>query len=259
MKVNPTELDLSELKPSAITCDSLTRNWSIFQLKKGHRFSADDLFTADLALRLAPDAEQCIDLGAGIGTVGLLVLNGLPSQSTLTMVEAQQVSHQLAKRTISHNQLEDRVTALRGDLRHDAVFEPLPKFPLITGSPPYIPVGSGVISPHPQRAACRMELRGSIADYALRAAEMLTEDGIFVVCFAGQDPRGEAAIETAGLHLKVRQDVIFRADLKPTITVLAAQKKPCVAHHTPPIVIRNAMGKFTDEYMAMRHRLGAPI
>ncbi|MEC8379106.1 MAG: methyltransferase [Myxococcota bacterium] len=257
--MRPTEMDLSELKPTEITCDLLTRNWSIFQLKKGHRFSADDLFTADLALRLAPNAQKCLDLGAGIGTVGLLVLNGLPSAATLTMIEAQRISHQLACRTIAHNKLSSRVTAICGDLRNDKVFEHLPKFPLITGSPPYIPVGSGVMSPHPQRAACRMELRGSIADYALRAAQMLSEDGLFVVCFAGQDTRGEAAIKEAGLHLKLRQDVIFRADLLPTITVLAAQKSPCEVNRISPVVIRNAQGDFTDEYMAVRHRLGAPI
>ena len=252
-------MNVTDLEDSAITCDPLTRNWSIFQLKKGHRFSADDLFTADLALNLAPAATHCCDLGAGIGTVGLLVLNGLQNSSTLTMVEAQQISHQLALKTIAHNHLSSRVTALRGDLRDDSVFEDLGSFPLVTGSPPYIPVGAGVISPHPQRAACRMELRGSIADYALRAAQLLSDDGVFVVCFAGQDPRGEAAITDAGLHLKVRQDVIFRADLPPTITVLAAQKSSCQADRRPPIVIRNAEGQFTEAYMAMRHRLGAPI
>lgn len=257
--MKPIEMNLRDIPESDITCDPLTNRWKIFQLRKGHRFSTDDLFTADVALQLRPDATSYCDLGSGLGTVGLVVLNSLSSNSLLTMIEAQQVSHQLAQRTIQINSLMDRVTAIHGDLRDDTVFRDLGQFHLVTGSPPYFPLGTGVISPHPQRAACRMELRGSIIDYANRAASLLTDDGVFVVCFSGQDPRAEEALRLAGLHLLLRQDVIFRADLPPTITVLAGQKSACKTLRPPVIVIRDENSQFTTEYMAMRHRLDAPI
>jgi tRNA1(Val) A37 N6-methylase TrmN6 len=104
-----------------------------------------------------------------------------------------------------------------------------------------------------------MELRGSVVDYAERAASLLTDDGVFVVCFAGQDPRAEEALQSAGLNLLIRQDVIFRADLPPTITVLAGQKSACETLRPPAILIRDKNSQFTAEYMAMRHRLDAPI
>ena len=53
---------------------SLVREWSIYQLKRGHRFSSDDLLTAWMATEVAPDAMLQLDLGAGIGSVGLLSL-----------------------------------------------------------------------------------------------------------------------------------------------------------------------------------------
>ena len=56
------------------------------------------------------------------------------------------------------------------------------------------------------------------------AAKHLEDDGTFVVCFAGTDPRGEESIKEAGLHLCLRQDIVFRADLPPTITILVAKK-----------------------------------
>lgn len=254
-----SEINLNELENEDITLDALTQNWNIFQLKRGHRFSADDLFTADLALQLCPEATRLCDIGSGLGTVGLLVLASLPTDSTLVMVEAQQVSHQLAKKTLKLNGLQHRVEARYGDLREASSFKDGERFPLVTGSPPYIPVGRGVMSPHPQRAACRMELRGSIFDYSQCAANILTEDGTFVVCFSGTDPRGEASIKAAGLHLRVRQDVIFRSDLAPTITVLAAQKTPGPIDIRSPIYIRDAARQFTHDYMAMRRRLKAPI
>ena len=54
--------------------DVLTENWKIFQLKKGHRFSTDDLLTAWTAWRFRPDGNRLLDLGCGLGTVGLLTL-----------------------------------------------------------------------------------------------------------------------------------------------------------------------------------------
>ena len=69
------------------------RRLAIFQLRTGHRFSADDLLTAWTAVRANPAARQVLDLGAGIGSIGLLTLWKLPMAGHLTMVEVQAVSH----------------------------------------------------------------------------------------------------------------------------------------------------------------------
>ena len=92
-------------------------------------------------------------------------------------------------------------------------------FDLVTGSPPYTPVDKGVVSPHPQRAACRMELRGSVFDYCTTAARLLKPDGTFVFVHAAADPRPEQAIEAAGLVLNERRDILFRDGRPPTISV----------------------------------------
>ena len=244
------EIDIADLRPEDITLDQLTNEWDIHQLKKGHRFSADDIFTAYVAAQHVFDPKSLLDLGAGIGTVGLLTLSRFPS-AHLTMIEAQQISHQLAQKTITHNQLEHRVRALRGDIRNQDLCRE--SFDLITGSPPYFPPDKGVISPHPQRAACRMELRGSIIDYAKAAAIRLKDDGVFVVCFAAKDPRGLQGIKEAGLYCSMRQDVIFRADLPPTISIFVAQKTPCDFHHAQPITIRDSQGQWTPSYTAVRN------
>src|SRR5215208_7140929 len=81
----------------AITIDALTRHWRIAQRAAGHRHSVDDVLTAAHALRAAGAAgaaDRVLDLGAGIGSVGLLVLWGLP-QARLLCIEAQPISHRL--------------------------------------------------------------------------------------------------------------------------------------------------------------------
>jgi tRNA1Val (adenine37-N6)-methyltransferase len=129
-----------------ITRDTLAGDWRIFQLRRGHRFSTDDLLTAWTAARANPEACRLLDLGAGLGSVGLLTIWKLPATAHLTTVEVQAVSHALACRTVHYNGLSARVTAHLQDLRH----WPGGEFDLITASPPYFPLGRGVRPRHEQ-------------------------------------------------------------------------------------------------------------
>lgn len=239
--------------------DRLAGEWRIHQLVGGHRFSADDLFTAWVASRERPDARRLCDIGAGIGSVGLMTLWRMAPEATLLAVEAQAVSHELMKRTVADNGLAARVECRHGDLRDASVVPEAHSFDLVTGSPPYIPLGKGVVSPHPQRAACRMELRGTIADYAVTAARLLREDGTFVVCFAAADPRAEPSVTASGLHLRARQDVVFRAKQAPLITILVATPDPGPCDRRPPFFIRGDDGEWTDAYFDMRREMGTHL
>lgn len=237
------------------TLDRLAGDWKILQLRRGHRFSTDDLLTAWLALRVRPDARRLLDLGAGIGSVGLMTLWSLPADAILTMVEVQALSHGLARRSVALNGLEQRVILRNGDLRDPAVVPERAAFDLVTGSPPYIPVGKGVISSHPQRAAARIELHGDVFDYACTAARALTPDGWFVCCHAAQDPRPEAAIAAAGLSLRHRVDVCFRADRPPTIALFAATWSGS-REDLPPVIVRDNDGAPTPEYLSLCRAMG---
>ena len=132
------------------TLDPLVGHWDVLQLAKGHRGSTDDRLTAWRAIAVRPEARSYLDLGAGVGTVGLTALWHLP-QAHLTALEAQEVSHALFKRTVEHNGLGSRVRAVLGDMRDPDALDG--SFELITGSPPYMPIGSGLLSP--LRPACQ--------------------------------------------------------------------------------------------------------
>ena len=253
------DLDLQELDDCEITCDSLTPEWNIYQLKRGHRFSSDDIFTAHVATLLQPNAVDCLDLGAGIGTVGLLSLWNLQASAKLHMIEAQQVSHQLACKTIEKNKLQSRVCAIHGDIRDRSHISRDVSFDLITGSPPYFPLGKGLISPHPQRAACRMELRGSVQDYVDAASDYLNATGLFAICFPHGDSRCKEALIARQFNIIACQDIVFRHDLHPTISVFAATKDQSRQRTTlNPIVIRGPKGQFTENYLGIRKRMGQP-
>jgi tRNA1Val (adenine37-N6)-methyltransferase len=235
------------------TLDRIAGHWEIFQLRDGHRFSTDDQVCAWHAVREAPESRRVLDLGCGIGSVGLSTLHRLGSASTMVGIEAQDVSLGLARRTLAHNGLTDRIRLIAGDLRDPTILNET--FDLITGSPPYFPLGKGVVSPHPQRAACRMELRGSVIDYARAARRWLSPGGGFCFVMAAGDPRAEAGPLSAGFRILSRVDYAFREGRPPTIATLFCRREedsPHVPRTDELVVIRGSSGSYSPAYEAIR-------
>ena len=101
-------------------------------------------------------------------------------------VEAQSASVALARKSARYNGLESRYDIREGDFRDAGVLAVEEKFDLILGSPPYWPTSDGVQSEHPQKQACRFELRGSVAAYCEVAARHLENGGVFACVFPVQ-------------------------------------------------------------------------
>ncbi|MEI9941521.1 MAG: SAM-dependent methyltransferase [Pseudomonadota bacterium] len=239
----------------SVTLDGLTGDWFIFQRARGHRHSVDDVLTAAYALEVSPNVARHLDLGTGIGTVGLLVLWGMGARAHLTAIEAQAVSHRLLLANIAENQLSERVEPLLGDLRDLASSE----FPLITGSPPYFPSSAGIVPQDSQKAHARFELRGDVSDYARAAQRHLAPGGWFVFCFpTPQKARALAAVAGAGLSVARLRDVIPRAGLAPLFSLFACRhaSEPSECAIDAPLVVRNEDGQLSAAMQQVRRGLG---
>jgi tRNA1Val (adenine37-N6)-methyltransferase len=251
-----------------VTIDQLTSGWTIAQRKKGHRHSTDDLLTGWYAAEKMPRATNLLDLGAGIGSVGLLALWRAPAHATLASIEAQEISFALLQRNIEDNGLRDRVRAARGDLRewlrHTRVVSDDPRFQppfdLVTGSPPYWDVSEGVLPDDPQKQAARFELRGTVADYAAAARRSLGIDGRFVFCFPSvQRQRAFQACTAAELVIEYERAVIPRADAHPLFSLFCARRREDAGDTgviETPHVVRDASGAPTAMHAAARATFG---
>lgn len=239
-----------------VTVDGLTGEWFILQRARGHRHSIDDVLTAAYALEVSPAVPRHLDLGAGIGTVGLLVLWGMGPDACLTAIEAQTVSYRLLRANIAENRLSERVQPLLGDLREFASTE---AFPLITGSPPYFPTTAGIVPQDSQKAHARFELRGDVSDYARAAQRHLAPEGWFVFCFpTPQKARALAAVAAADLVVNRMRDVIPRAGLAPLFSLFAcrhaSRSGECVID--APLVVRRQDGELSAAMQGVRQGFG---
>ncbi|MDB4942968.1 MAG: tRNA ((6))-methyltransferase TrmN6 [Labilithrix sp.] len=239
-----------------LTSDAITASFRLIQRRRGHRFSVDDLATAWEAARAAPDATTFLDLGCGVGSVLLMIAWRLPAARGFG-IEAQDVSMELARRNVHENGLGARVQLLHGDLRDVTRSWVHGPCALVTGTPPYLPLGTASASPDPQRAAARIELRGGVEDYLAAAARVLSPDGLVVLCADGRAPervvRGASA---AGLSPVRRLDVVPKAGRSPLFSVwTCARTSPGALDHST-LIMRDERGERTEASLAMRHAFG---
>jgi tRNA1(Val) A37 N6-methylase TrmN6 len=249
------------------TLDAISGYFRLFQLAKGHRFSTDDVLTAWYGTTCCPTARTVLDLGSGVGAVGMIAAWRLPGAKFVT-VEAQADSVRLARKSARWNGLEDRYEIRQGDFRDASVLPPREKFDLILGSPPYFPPGTGVEGDHPQKIACRFETRGDIADYCATAAPRLNRGGIFACVFPVKPPahktKVEAAAASAGLSILRWRPVTFRDPEPPLLglfCMVVASDVPQSAHEVwmeLPLVIRTAEGRIHPEYSVVKMSFGFP-
>jgi tRNA1(Val) A37 N6-methylase TrmN6 len=259
--VLPDNLDALWPGPDEDLC-WLAGNWRILQRIDGHRTSLDDLLVAYLAATLLTTRppSRCLDLGCGIGSVLLFLAWRFP-RAAFVGVEAQDVSAGLGRRSLLWNGIAARAEIHTGDFRDGGAVPGPELFDLVTGTPPYFPVGAGPESGNVQRAPCRFEHRGGIEAYCLAARSRLAAGAPFVACQAwNQRERVEPAAVAAGLGLTRWREVIPRAGKEPLLCIFAMRAADCAEALVvdPPLVVRDTQGRRTEEFKAIRGAMGMP-
>ncbi|MCX6896839.1 MAG: hypothetical protein NTZ16_15385 [Verrucomicrobia bacterium] len=175
----------------------------------------------------------------------------------------------LARKSAAWNGLTERYEVRAGDFRDANVLREGEQFDLVLGSPPYFPQGSGVESEHPQKLACRFELRGNVADYCTTAAAHLARGGVFACVFpiapTEQEERVKAGATAAGLVIVRRRPVVLREGERPLLGLFVMMRATDLPEamrsrtwSEPELIIRAADGTIHPEYAAVKLAFGFP-
>jgi tRNA1(Val) A37 N6-methylase TrmN6 len=187
----------------------------------------------------------------------------------LVTVEAQPESVRLARKSARFNGLQDRYEIREGDFRDPSLLSSLETFDLVLGSPPYFPLDAGVHGDHPQKVACRFEMRGTVADYCQTAAAHLAPGGLFACVFPVQPDAQLARVKegatAAGLAIVRWRPIVLREGEPPLLGVFAMMRLTDLPEAfrdktwvEPPLTIRLKDGTIHPEYSAVKLAIGFP-
>jgi len=230
----------------------LSGDWRLFQKLDGHRWSIDDLVTAWVASPLAPPGSAALDLGCGLGSVLLMVAWRRPDLR-LTGVEAQTERAQMARRSIAWNGVDDRCHVEQGDLR---AYDPGRRFELVTGTPPYFPLGTGTEADAHHVSACRFEHRGGVEAYLDAAERLLSDTGAFVMCAATLEDERVRQAKTS-LVRRGRLEIVPREGKPPLLSVWTFSRT-VGAFDDRQLTVRDRHGQWTPAFRAVRSEMGLP-
>ena len=223
----------------------------LLQPSRGYRVAVDAVLLA-AAIEAAP-GDRVLDLGAGVGAVGLCLAARVPG-CTIVGIELQPGLAALAVRNAILNVAGDRIRTIVHDLAH-----PLPpdvaNFDHVATNPPYLAAAVADPSPNPSKALATVESSAGLARWLEVAAAALKPTGTLTVIHRS-DRLEEIMSHLVRLGLG---DVTVKL-LPPAARVLIRARRADVPvrRSSPPLVLHGPAGGYTDEAeVVLRH--AAPL
>jgi len=154
--------------------DELQRNgYVIIQNQNTFCFGMDAVLLAAFANVKAK--EEVLDLGTGTGVIPLLMEARNKQAKHFTGLEIQDVSVDMATRSVFANGLFDRIDIIKGDIKDVKNIFGGKKFDCITSNPPYMPNLSGLKNPQDTLAIARHEVLVTLDDVVSSASSLLNQ------------------------------------------------------------------------------------
>ena len=240
----------------------------LIQPARGYRVAVDAVLLA-AAVDAAP-GQRILDLGAGVGAVGLCVAARLAGCS-IVGIELQQALAALAERNANLNGMAGRVRTIVHDLA-----KPLPadlgRFDHVVTNPPYLAAAVADPSPDPSKALATVAAAFSCSspdrDIPLATAQRSFDLARWLdVAAAAAEPAGTLLI----IHRSDRLDEILGhlarlgwggatvKRLPPAARVLVRARRADrpTRHDAPPLTLHRPDGGYTDEAEAILRHAGA--
>lgn len=167
---NPSEL--------TTTTDSfLGSALAILQPRNGYRAGIDAVLLAATAQVQSESRSRILDVGAGVGVIGLCAAARLP-YTKVVLVEKNEALVALARENIARNAMAGRVSAVHSDVladRPDHGLEP-ESFDVVLSNPPYYDANASRPSPDPLKADAHIMPAAGLAAW-LRFVARMTRPG----------------------------------------------------------------------------------
>ena len=157
--------------------DELQRNgYCIIQDPARFCFGMDAVLLSDFAK--AKKGETVLDLGTGTGIIPILMEAKTKAEKFFAL-EIQEESADMARRSVSYNNLEEKIQIVTGDIKDASKIFGASSFHVITTNPPYMIGTHGENSPSEAKAIARHEVLCTLDDILRESARLLKPGGRF--------------------------------------------------------------------------------
>lgn len=223
----------------------------LIQNINGYKFSTDSVLLANFAK--AKQNDVYVDLCSGSGVVAIL-FSWKNNIKKAYAVELQQNLADMAKRSILHNKLQDRIEVLNQNL--NSVFETLgfERVDVITVNPPYNPVG--LTSETDEIAIATHEIKTNLFEIIESSSKLLKYGGKFyMVHRADRLTDILTACRQNKLEPKMLRIVYPKKTKEPNLVLIEAKKgaKPGIKILSP-LILNNEDGSETEELKKIYNR-----
>ena len=140
--------------------EDLAKNLKIF-VSEAHIFTSDAIVLADFC---APrHKDKCCDLGTGNGIIPLLWLRDFKPKE-ITGVELSDSAVNLLNKTLTENNIEDKIKVIHHDLRTLKGVLPNEYYDIVSINPPYKKLGTGIVNTETDYQNARHEFTCTLDD-----------------------------------------------------------------------------------------------
>ncbi len=220
------------------------------QLQTQFPLGTDTVLLADFA---GACKDTVCDLCAGCGQVGLLL--AAAGDAKITCVELQEDAVLQARKNITENALDGRMTALHGDVREIRTLLAHGSFDAVVCNPPYFPANSGFAAKDDAIAIARTELCCTLKDVCNAAAWLLKTGGCFYLVHKPERLTDVlTALRECRLEPKLLRFVQHREGMPFSLVLVKAVcgGKPGLSY-LPTLLLQNEDGTETAEYRKIYH------
>lgn len=166
----------TNLKPGERLDDLQLKGYELIQHPGRFCFGMDAVLLS--AFAKVKTGECVLDLGTGTGILPIL-LAGKTEGKHFTGLEIQEESADMARRSVMHNHLEERVSIVTGDIKEASSIFGAETIDVITTNPPYMIGGHGLANPESAKAIARHEVLCTLDDILRESYKMLKHGGRF--------------------------------------------------------------------------------
>lgn len=225
--------------------EALATNLNIY-VSEAHIFTSDAIVLASFC---APrHKDKCCDLGTGNGIIPLLWLRDFKPKE-ITGVELSDSAVNLLNKTLTENNIDDKIKVIHHDLRTLKGVLPNEYYDIVSINPPYKKLGTGIVNTETDYQNARHEFTCTLDDCAKAASLLLKFGGRFCICQRPERlPDIFEAMRKFKIEPKSMREVIQRPGKEPSLVLVEGKKGSAPGFRiSAPLILEDESGNYTPE------------